>query len=307
MINKPMPKNDLNKNLDLKRYDSSGGITASKLNLGLWIVSHRRQFVLGVIGVLIAASAVFYGYSIYNYIDYLFFGGKQERLAIEQMATTSPIDEQQRLKNLAKKLEGSAPQVFLNNEKYDFIAQVKNPNNNFFARFTYCFADNSQELACGSAFIMPDETRYVLSWANDLKFKPAQVSVVLKDITWQRLDYHKYPDWKTFSASRLNFAVENASFTAAAASGLSEKINLDVLQFDIVNKTAYNYWEVPLNIVLLSGNAPIAINHHVLNEFKSGETRSVRLSWPDSISQPSQITVLPDINITDDNVYMKYQ
>ncbi len=307
MINKPMPKNDLNKNLDLKRYDSSSGITASKLNLGLWIVSHRRQFVLGVIGVLIAASAVFYGYSIYNYIDYLFFGGKQERLAIEQMATTSPIDEQQRLKNLAKKLEESAPQVFLNNEKYDFIAQVKNPNNNFFARFTYCFTDNSQELACGSAFIMPDETRYVLSWANDLKFKPAQVGVVLKGITWQRLDYHKYPDWKTFSASHLNFAVENASFTAAASSGLSEKINLDVLQFDIVNKTAYNYWEVPLNIVLLSGNAPIAINHHVLNEFKSGETRSVRLSWPDSISQPSQITVLPDINITDDNVYMKYQ
>ena len=132
-----MAQNNLNKNLDLNRYQDSGGITTKRLNLGLWIVSHRRQFILGVIGVLIGVSAIFYGYAIYNYVDYLFFGGKAERLAVEQMATVSPIDEQQRIKNAAQVLVGSVPQVFLNNDKYDFLAKVKNSNTNFFANFNY--------------------------------------------------------------------------------------------------------------------------------------------------------------------------
>ncbi len=302
-----MAQNNLGKNLDLNRYQDSGGITTKKLNLGLWIVSHKRQFILGVTGVLIALSAIFYGYSIYNYIDYLYFGGKAERLAVEQMATVSAVDEAQRIKNAAKKLEESAPQVFLNNGKYDFLAQVKNSNTNFFANFNYCFNDGSADLACGSTFILPDETKYITIFSSELKFKPVNVSVVIKDITWQRLDLHKYPDWKSYAASHLNFVVANAAFKTSDMSGLSEKIGLDILDFDITNQTAYNYWEVPVNIILSANGTPVAINHYFLNEFISGSKRSAHLSWPDSIPKPDQITVIPSLNILDDNIFMKYQ
>ncbi|PJA09536.1 hypothetical protein COX68_02630 [Candidatus Falkowbacteria bacterium CG_4_10_14_0_2_um_filter_41_15] len=301
-----MAQNNLNKNLDLNRYQDSGGITTKRLNLGLWIVSHRRQFILGVIGVLIGVSAIFYGYAIYNYVDYLFFGGKAERLAVEQMATVSPIDEQQRIKNAAQVLVGSVPQVFLNNDKYDFLAKVKNSNTNFFANFNYCFLDGATELACGSTFILPDETKYVTVFATALKYQPLNVELVVKDINWQRLDFHKYPDWKNFAISHLNFVIENAAFKTSDISGLSEKIGLDILEFDINNKTAYNYWEVPVNIILLSGGSPVAINHYVLPEFKSGDKKSVRISWPDSIPKPDQISVIPNLNIADESILMKY-
>jgi hypothetical protein len=274
--------------------------------LGLWIVSHRRQFILGVIGVLIGVSAIFYGYAIYNYVDYLFFGGKAERLALEQMATVSPVDEQQRIKNAAQVLVGLEPQVFLNNEKYDFLAKVKNSNMNFFADLNYCFVEGTTELACGTTFILPDETKYVTIFAIDLKYRPVNVGIVIKGINWQRLDLHKYPDWKNFAIGHLNFVIENAAFKGSEASGLSEKIGLDILEFDINNKTAYNYWEVPVNIILLSGGSPVAINHYVLNEFKSGDKKSVRISWPDSIPKPDQISVIPNLNIADESIFMKY-
>ena len=302
-----MAQNNLNKKLGLNRYQDPGGITTKKLNLGLWIVSHKRQFILGVTGVLIALSVVFYDYSIYSYIDYLYFGGKAERLAIEQMATVSAVDEVQRIKNAAKKLEESSPQVFLNNDKYDFLAKIKNPNTNFFANFNYCFNDGSVELACGSTFILPDETKYVTIFSNELKFKPVNLSIVIKDVTWQRLDLHKYPDWKGYSASHLNFIVENAAFKTSETSGLSEKIGLDILDFDITNQTAYNYWEVPVSIILMASGNPVAVNHYSLSEFISGSKRSVHLSWPDSIPKPDQITVVPNLNILDDNIFMKYQ
>lgn len=301
-----MAQNNLGKDLDLNRYQEVGGITTKKLNLGLWIVSHRRQFVLGLTGVLIAASVIFYGYSIYNYIDYLYFGGKAERLAVEQMATVSVIDEEQRIKNAAKKLEESAPQVFLNNDKYDFLAKVKNSNTNFFADFSYCFTDGTTELACGSTFILPDETKYITVFATELKYKPSGVKIVIKNVSWRRLDLHKYPDWKNFALGHLNFAVENASFKTSDVSGLSEKIGLDILEFDITNKTAYNYWEVPVNIILSASGNPVAINHYILNEFGSGSKKSVRLSWPDSVPKPDQISVIPNLNIADDSIFMKY-
>lgn len=302
-----MAKNDLNKELDLNKYQDLGGFTTKKLNLGLWIVSHRRQFVLGITGTLIGISAIFYGYSIYNYIDYLYFGGKAEREAIENLANTSAIDEAQRIKNAAKELEKSSPQVFANNGKYDFLAKVKNPNTNFFADLNYCFTDGATELACGSTFILPDETKYVAIFSQELKFKPVNVSVTIKNVNWRRLDLHKYPDWKTYAATHLNFLVENASFKTSEASGLSEKIGLDILEFDITNKTAYNYWEVPVNIIVSASGNPVAINHYSLNEFVSGAKKSVRLSWPDSIPKPDQISVIPNLNISDDNIFMKYQ
>lgn len=301
-----MAKNYLNKDLDLNRYQDLSGLSAKKLNIGLWIVSHRRQFILLVTGFLVTISAIFYGYSLYNYIDYLFFSGKAERLAVEQMATVSPVDEEQRIKNAAKKLEEFAPQVFLNNAKYDFLAQVKNSNTNFFADINYCFTDGANELACGSTFILPDETKYVAVFSADLKYRPVDVGIVIKSVNWQRLDLHKYTDWKNFAVSHLNFVVENAAFKTSDVSGLSEKIGLDILEFDIINKTAYNYWEVPVNIILFSGGTPVAINHYVLNEFISGTKKSVRISWPDSVPKPDQISVIPNLNIADESIFMKY-
>lgn len=300
-------KNDLGQSLDLNKYNDRSGLTVKKLNFGLWVASHKKQFILGVIGVLIGISAIFYGYAIYGYVDYMFFGGKREREAVEEIINAPTVSEEQRIKNLAKELEPSSVNSFINNAKYDFLAQVNNPNDNFYASIDYCFVEGEKELACGNTFIFPSEKKYLMSLGLSLEHSPVNPKLNLKKVSWQRLNLHLYPDWKAFSAEHLNFKVSNVEFKTAEASGISEKLKLDVLEFTITNNTAYSYWEVPLNIVLLSSKYPVGANRYIVKEFKSGETRKIKMTWADSLSRLDEALVAPEIQIMDDNVYMKYR
>jgi len=39
----------------------------------------------------------------------------------------------------------------------------------------------------------------------------------------------------------------------------------------------------------------------------SGENRPVQLSWPGNISRIDRVEIIPEINIMDDNIYIKYE
>jgi hypothetical protein len=298
-----MGKNDLDKKLDLSSYeDPSGGISTSKLNIGLWIVSHRRQFILGVIAFLVVLSVALYSYSIYNYIDYLFFGGKQERAAIEDLAEMPAVVG----KASTTPIVVLTADVFLNNKKYDFLGKVSNPNPNFFAEVSYCFVSGTVDLACGSTGIFPGETKSVSALAKSFSSRPLGVSLVIKSTGWQRVNAHSYPDWPKFASDHLNFVVSSSTFKESSASGLSEKNEIDLLEFNVTNKTAYNYWEVPFNIILSANGKPVAVNRYAVGKLISGETRNVKISWANNIPQPDDISITPDLDITDESVYMKY-
>jgi len=39
----------------------------------------------------------------------------------------------------------------------------------------------------------------------------------------------------------------------------------------------------------------------------SGQTRLIQLNWPDSISRVDEVKIIPEINIMDNNIYIKYE
>ena len=296
----------LNRPLDLDKFEDSDGLSTQKLNLGLWIVSHRQWFVVAIIVLLIALSAIFYGYSIYNYIDYYFIGGVQEQQNIADLTNIPIVSEAQRLKNIALKITQKPPQFFINNNKYDLLVGVTNPNDRLIANISYCFLNGTTELACGSALILPGESKYLTVLGQDLKSRPDTLAFNVKDVTWQRLDAHTYPDWPGFSSSHLLFSTSQVEFKSAAASGLSEKLNLNTLSFSLTNTSAYNYWEAPFTILLLQNDNIVGVNTYTFEQFLSGQTRTAKMTWADSISSISDIKVVPDINILDDTIFMKY-
>lgn len=303
-----MAKKDenLNQYLDLNKFQDTGGVTTKKLNFGLWIVMHRKLFIIGAIVVLIGISAMFYGYTIYSYIDYYFISGPKEAQNLEQLLTIPAISDTQRLNSAALTLVNYPAQVFDSNGKFDLLGKVTNPNPTIYATISYCFDDNGADLACSSALIFAGETKYLPILGADLKSKPANLTFVIKSTAWQRLNAHIYPSWSDFYNAHLNFSVTGVEFKSASASGLSEKLNLDTLQFNIANNSAYNYWEVPFNIIYLEGDSVVGVNRTTISSFLSGETRPVKLTWTDSIAHISDIKVLPDINIMDDSVFKNY-
>jgi hypothetical protein len=302
-----MDKNKLNQSFDIEQFKDLEGVTANKLNIGLWIVTHRRQFFLMLLGALVVVSTIFYGYTIYSYVDYVFFGGQKERQAIIDLTTAPLVSEAQRLQNQAQPVTYLPPQSLLNNGKYDFLVKVKNPNSKFFVNINYCFTAGGTEVACAEDFVLPDEEKYVFSLGNNVTSTPSNLDFVLKNVRWDRLDLHKYPNWPEFKVTHLNFSFSEINFKSAAASGLSQKLNLNTLDFKVKNESAYNLWAVPLTIILFNGQTPIAIQNYMVDGLDSLETRAVKIAWPDSVIDMTEVKIFPSVNILDDNVYRKYQ
>lgn len=292
--------------IDLNHYKDPEGLSLQKINFGLWLINHRRHFFIGLVISLAMASLIMYSYSIYHYVDYFFGSGVKEQAALNELGTNNmSIDEATRLKNLAKPLTIGTASAIEHNGQLDLWAIVKNPNASYSAVLNYCFVSSGKELACGNSFIFPGEEKNVLSLGNKV-IKTSGVSLLVKGTQWNRIDAHKISDWPSYFNERINFTVSDISFKDGLQSGLSDKKSLSVLDFKIKNNSAYGYWEVPLDIVLYSGSFPVALQQYSISEFKSGEERSVRIVWPDSLGAISNTKVLPVINILDDNVFIKY-
>ena len=301
-----MEKNGLGQSFDLNKFEDRGGMTINKINFGLWLVANRKRFILMFIGFLIAVSAIFYGYTLYNYIDYLFFGGQKERLAIEELTKTPSVSEAQRIQSQAKPIENSTAQMFASNGRYDFLTKITNPNNQFFINFDYCFTDAGKDIACAKTFLLPTESRYLASFNNQLS-GVSQLGFRIFNLKWDRINLHTYPDWAGFLASHINFTTSDINFKSATESGLSDKLNFNTLDFKITNNSAYNFWEAPFTIVLFNSQTPVAVNHYSLYNFLSGEARPVRLSWAGNVASVNKVEIFSEINILDDTVFMKYK
>jgi hypothetical protein len=291
--------NGQNKDIDLKNYNGESQGSLKRMNFGLWIAEHRRRIIKTIIIFLIALSAFFFIYSSYNYIVYFISGDPNSQMINNNLSFAA--------RQVTTDLEIAPLQVFDNDGHSDLVVKVSNPNEKFMANFNYCFTMKETGVSCSQTFILPGESKYVFALAQEISGSRSELSFNISNVFWRRIDAHQIPDWGEFANQRLDFAVSGLNFSSAAVSGLSDKVNLSTLDFSIKNQTAYGYYEVPLNIFLYSGSEIVAVNRYILQNFLAGETRMINISWPGSFRMVNRTEVVPDINIMDDNVYLKYQ
>ncbi len=291
--------NGQNKDIDLKNYNDEADVSLKRMNFGLWVAEHRRRIIKIVIIFLISLSAFFFIYSSYSYIVYFISGDPNSELINNNLSFAS--------RQVTSDLETAALQVFDLDGHSDLAIQVTNPNDKFMANFSYCFKQGDKDLACGKSFILPSEKKNILALAQAFSGSRSELSFSISDIFWRRIDAHQIPNWADFLGQRLDFAFSDMNFASAAASGLSDKVNLSTFDFSVKNQTAYGYYEAPLNIFLYSGSEIVGVNRYILQNFLPGETRSVKIIWPGRFNSVNRTEVIPDINIMDDNVYLKYQ
>lgn len=290
---------NLNKGIDLKNYDDSTDVSLREMNFGLWLAEHRHKFLKILTGALIALCLFFFIYSSYNIIIYFISGDSSDQLAVGEVPT-SP-------RQLTTDLVIAPLNIFSSGERYDLANRLENPNDKFMANFKYCFTFAGNDLVCGEDFILPNEKKYVLALGRELNGSQSEASFRIFDLFWRRIDAHQIPDWNTFVSSHLNFPVSAVSFSSGITNTLSEKINLNNLAFSLKNQTPYGYYEVPLNILLFSGEELVGVNRYLLQNFSAGDDRPIKISWPGSLSAVNRTEIMPDINIMDDQVYLKYQ
>ena len=283
--------------IDLKKYEDPTGLAAKNLDLGLWLANNRKRIYKIIIIFLILLALGFSLYSGYGYFYYFVFGQEQDRILDQD--TTSVDLAAYRAQNKPLDLVMKSAKVISSNNGSDFVATLSNPNDKQFATFDFCFVASKNKI-CGSSFILPSEEKNVLIISNPIKLSSGQINLELSNVKWQKLNAGDIPNWNNFKAKYLIFNISEPKFS-------SYDNNVNYLEFDISNNSAYSYFEVPLNITLSQGNDIIAVNRYIVKDFSSRVKKSIRLSWPEATNLGGTIKITPDLNITNSAIYKPYR
>lgn len=294
--------------INIKRYKDPEGLTVGKMAIGLWLVEHRKHLIMIPIVLLIFVSAITWIYTLYCLGFYIGWGMKEDQKSVSDLLRPNLAGHDFVLSRSAQDLQFQPVQIIeLDNKKYDFLVRYKNPNKKFWAKFEYYFKVGDIEFDHGSAFILPGETKYLLALAKELVGQPTGVKFHINNLNWARINLHKYPDWEKFYNEHLDIAISNIKFTPAKATILTEKLNLNDLHFTADNNTAYNYYGVNFIILLYNRGKVIGASKYILNNFMSGQIREIKVTWPGRLGRVDDIEITPEINITRDDIYIKFE
>ncbi len=275
--------------------------TESQLKVASWYVSHKILLKKIFIGFLIFLCAIFWGFGLYGLINYYFIEGPSFNLAIRELSrgTDYSIINQ---KIQPKGLDIGTTTIFSSGKgRYDFVGKIFNSSADWRAEFTYDFLVDGVARAGKSGFILPGEEKYIFELGVEAPAKPRSATLEIKEIKWQRIDAHEISDYAAWQDERLNFPVADVKFTPAA---VGENIPISRASFTARNATAFSFWDVGFAIFLYRGSSVASVNYVTLEEFRSGQTRPVEVSWFETLPSITQVKVVPEVNIFDPKVFM---
>jgi len=282
--------------VNLKKYQGEDNVSLRNMNIGLWLSEKRQILTRSLIVFLILISVCLFVFSAYQFFIYFKNGSDQSTLIENNLV--SP-------RNIIKELKIESPQYYKSGDKYDFIVKVTNENEKFSAKFQACFNLSGNNFSCTDSFILPSETKYIFDIGNDVQTDIKTLSFEIKNTAWQRFDVHSIPNWNNFYLSRLNFTFSDILFYNINDTDSSNR-GSNILEFNTLNNSSYSYYDLPLNIALYEGSQLVSVNIYHLQNFLSGEKRNIKINWPGDYRNV-RVEIIPNINILDDSVYLKYQ
>ena len=145
-----------------------------------------------------------------------------------------------------------------------------------------------------SEFLLPQETKYLTSFLNQGS-APASLQLRLAQVGWRRVDKTITNNTENFLKEYLDITVSDIKVEPLSLSDAGGA-RLQVVQFNLYNQSAYNYWEVPLIMVARSATQVYGINRLVVNKLLSGEKRTLSMLWPAGVPAGG-IEVIPSVDI----------
>lgn len=283
------------------QYRASGEeLSNRQLRLAAWYVRNRARLWKTTIGLLIAWSVVTVGYSLIVWGHYFFVGYWADQDLLQDQVNQVPNYEALQVLYSAQELVPGTTRVFASSPgKYDFVAQVLNPNERWVAFVEYSYQYAGGQTDTEVAIVLPaGETPFVLAGHEAERF-PAQPTLVVHDTQWMRADPHEVPDVAAYMAARLDFSVEEMDFTGAGATGLAHR-----LEFDLINNSAYSYREPSFYVMLYRTGDLVGVTPISLPAFRSLETHEVDLRLFTRTLAVTDVEVVPQISIFDDTAYL---
>lgn len=269
-----------------------------KLEIAYFIAAHKDLFKRLGFFLLIILNLGLYLYSVYNFINY-FLNNKKQEAVIQEMTATTPNYKEYRTR------VGPQPLIVLSQSaipsgegRYDFVAQVKNPNEHWLARevnYSFLGLDDKNPV---TDFILPKEETFLLFLGKNVRTSPSQAQIYFFDIKWQRVG-------EPFEIQDSDFKISEARFVSPQEHKISRLSLVPArVAFKARNNTVYDYWDAGFKIVLFQGAKIIGVNFASLSQFRSGEQRDLEVIWLEDIFRPTEIKIEPKIDYLNLENYM---
>ncbi|MBU4217130.1 hypothetical protein L6270_04860 [Candidatus Parcubacteria bacterium] len=307
--NKEVEKVEIEQAIDLERYKDQEGITVKSLDTGFWLIKNKRNFILvrnvflGVLGI------VLWGFFLSAFGTYFVFGMKQDSAMLNRLTQNFFPSHNYFTESSPKNLAIDNVQIFeFLPGRYDFLTEVKNPNPNHWVEIEYALTGGEKVIENNKATILPGASKYVLALGRELDWRPSEVSFKITALHWHRIDPHKYGNWNDYRGDRLDgIIITDTDISLASENALSEKVDLNSVNFKVKNNTSFNYAEASFVILLSTNSRVVSVYRYVLEDFYSGLEKDVSIIFPGQVTGIDKIEIVPDINIVDNNIFSKFK
>ncbi|OGH76820.1 MAG: hypothetical protein A2469_03255 [Candidatus Magasanikbacteria bacterium RIFOXYC2_FULL_40_16] len=281
--------------------DTTGELTSRSLKLGTWYVEHKELMQKIGLGILIGWCVIFMGYSLLMWGEYLFFGYWEDQKQQAMYAQYNQNYESIKMLYKAQDLKISNVRIFGTADKfYDFAANVQNQNEKWMAKVSYHFKYGNTETEMQTASVMPLSERPLVAFGLENDTFPTGVNFVLDKIDWEAVDPHRISNAEAFLAERNLFSIDNFYVDLPSATGLP----VPALYMDLLNQSAYSYWEPVFLVELINGNQTVGYIHLYFDKIEAFSTEKVDLRYFNKTTEFNNVRIIPTMNYFDESIYI---
>jgi len=293
--------------IDISSYRDEDGLTASKLDaMYLFFQSRSVASRIFIGGVLLLICSLFI-YALISLSGYFIFGLAEESEIARQLLTRNFSEHSLRARVAARDLIRYPVAVLptsSDESKYDFYADITNPNQNYIARFDYYLSINGQKTRISHDFVLPGSNKVLMQLGLESESIPESVALKIENLNWQKINKHKVSSITEYKQnhldgieiSEINLTTPNST---AFAGGTSKTIN--VLKFNVKNNTAFDYNSAGFAIKIFDAYGTVVrVERYFVESLPSGSIHAAALNIAGKIGNAKKTEITPDIDIFSD-------
>ncbi len=264
-----------------------------ELKVARFILRNQELGRRGVVFIIFFVAMAIVAILAYKWLTFAGGFSREQQLSLYSTSQYIPFADL-RKKQQPKDIFISTTQfVPTSPQKGDLVAILKNPNDKWMAEeVTYEFVIDGVGLGVNTVFVLPTAQKYVFEFNQSTQSSVPSVQLNIIDVSWKRVR-------DTSILQRL--------FALTVEDVVSQN-NFETDQFEVtatlVNNAGYGFWSLGMPIVVSRQDRIIGVHYITIDVVKGFDRRTFSVSWPNTLSSAESVTMIPDVDVFDNSVYM---
>ena len=190
--------------------------------------------------------------------------------------------------------------VHSNEDKFDAIAKIKNPNNLLGAEkivYEFSLLDKKGNVVGKSGnledFILPEEEKYLMAPNIQTSAIPVDTKIEIKLVDWKKFSQYEEP--------RLSVIRKHYAMSSGGSASFSQ------LTGALINNSEVDHETIKVKVLLRDeNNKLLATNYQIMNTVRAEEEREFIISFPHGFAgSVVNIEIYPETNVFDSENYIR--